>query len=239
MQQFTAIGTYTDNSTANITSSVTWSSSASGVATISNVVASQGVATAVATGQSTITATSGSMVGSTTLTASNGDDAYEPNSSKTVVDVRPVGGTNSPNLRVLTATKTIQNLVMNDAADWFKFQTQGVGTTANSLTISFTPASGDLDLYLYLSDGSTLLRSAANDFGVGNVSPETISLAGVPSGTYYAVVVPHTTGGTNPNYTLQITALAPPATTPTSPIATRRPWTFSRLEERTRRTSGC
>ena len=43
-------------------------------------------------------------------------------------------------------------------------------------------------------------------------SPETISLAGVPAGTYYAVVTPHTAGfGRSPGYTpLQIT---PPAAT--------------------------
>ena len=130
------------------------------------------------------------------------------------MDLQPAGGTNSPNLGVLTATKTIQNLVMNDAADWFKFQTQGVGTTANSLTVSFDPNAGDMDLTLYRADGATVVRSAANDFGVGNASPETISLAGVPVGTYYAVVTPHTAGFGIANYTLQIT---PPAATGDDP----------------------
>jgi hypothetical protein len=52
-EQFTATGTYSNLSTANLTDSVTWSSSKKATATIS----SQGLATGVATGVVTITAT--------------------------------------------------------------------------------------------------------------------------------------------------------------------------------------
>lgn len=62
-QQFVAVGTYTDGSTADVTSEVTWTSSNAGVATIS----SAGVATGVAGGSTSIVATSGSVSGSTTL----------------------------------------------------------------------------------------------------------------------------------------------------------------------------
>jgi hypothetical protein len=61
---FTATGTYSDSSTQNITTQVSWSSSKTSVATIN----SSGVASAVAGGNSTITATQGSINGSTTLT---------------------------------------------------------------------------------------------------------------------------------------------------------------------------
>ncbi len=135
-----------------------------------------------------------------------GDDPYEPNNDKPTVDTAPAGGVNSPNLGILTATKTINNLVMNDAADWFRFQTQGVGGINNSVSVTFDTNAGDLDLYLYAADGTTLMRSAPNDpFGANN-SPETISLAGIPSGTYYAVVKPHATGFGIDNYTLTIAA---------------------------------
>jgi hypothetical protein len=63
-QQFTATGTYSDSSTQNLTSSVTWSSTNTAAATIS----SAGLATAAGTGTTTISATSGSISGSTTLT---------------------------------------------------------------------------------------------------------------------------------------------------------------------------
>jgi uncharacterized protein YjdB len=63
-QQFTATGTYSDGSTANITSSVSWSSSAAAVATIN----AAGLATAVTTGSTTITATLTGISGTATLT---------------------------------------------------------------------------------------------------------------------------------------------------------------------------
>jgi hypothetical protein len=63
-QQFTATGTYSDASTENLTSSVTWSSSQTGTATIT----SGGLATAIAAGSTTITATLGAISGNTTLT---------------------------------------------------------------------------------------------------------------------------------------------------------------------------
>ena len=172
--------------------------------------------------------------------AATGDDPYEPNSDKATVDGDTAGATNSPNLGVLTATKTIQNLVMDDAADWFKFQTQGVGTTANSVTVSFDPNAGDMDLTLYGSNGTTVVRSAANDFGVGNASPETISfLAGVVAGTYYAVVLTHTAGFGIASYTLQITSPAATGDDPYEPNSDKVTVDGGTAGgQRTRRTSG-
>jgi hypothetical protein len=67
-KQFTATGAYSDNTAQNLTATVTWSSSSTGVATISNAAGSRGLATSAATGSTTITATSGDVSGSTTLT---------------------------------------------------------------------------------------------------------------------------------------------------------------------------
>lgn len=63
-QQFTATGTYSDGTTNDITSTTTWTSSSTSVATIN----SSGLATAVSAGSTTITATSGNISGTTTLT---------------------------------------------------------------------------------------------------------------------------------------------------------------------------
>jgi 6-phosphogluconolactonase (cycloisomerase 2 family)/uncharacterized protein YjdB len=63
-QQFTATGTYTDNSAQNITNTAAWSSSATGTATIN---ASTGLATAVAIGTTTITATQNAISGNTNM----------------------------------------------------------------------------------------------------------------------------------------------------------------------------
>ncbi|GFO53710.1 hypothetical protein GMSM_07170 [Geomonas sp. Red276] len=54
---FILIGTYSDNSTADVTSTATWSTSAANVATVSDATGTKGTATAVAAGTATITAT--------------------------------------------------------------------------------------------------------------------------------------------------------------------------------------
>jgi hypothetical protein len=63
-QQFTATGTYADSSTQNLTSQVIWNSSSTPTATIN----SSGLATAVAAGPTTISATLGVVSGNTLLT---------------------------------------------------------------------------------------------------------------------------------------------------------------------------
>jgi uncharacterized protein YjdB len=63
-QQFMATGTYSDGSTQNLTTSVTWSSSSQGVATIS----SAGLAMGTGVGTTNVGASLGAVSGSTTLT---------------------------------------------------------------------------------------------------------------------------------------------------------------------------
>ena len=66
--QFTAVGTFADNSTENLTDQVAWASTATSMATISNTAGSQGLATTVAQGPTTISATLDGITGSTVLT---------------------------------------------------------------------------------------------------------------------------------------------------------------------------
>jgi hypothetical protein len=63
-QQFTATGKYSNDTTSDISSAVTWKSSDPGVATID----SRGGATAVSAGTTTISASSGGISGTTNLT---------------------------------------------------------------------------------------------------------------------------------------------------------------------------
>jgi len=63
-QQFTATGTYTDNSTQNLSSQVTWASATTATATIST----GGLATGAGAGTSSISATLSGVSGSTILT---------------------------------------------------------------------------------------------------------------------------------------------------------------------------
>jgi uncharacterized protein YjdB len=67
-QQFAATGTYSDNTTHDLSATVAWTSATAATATIS----STGLATSVAAGTTLITATSGTVSGSTTLTVTIG-----------------------------------------------------------------------------------------------------------------------------------------------------------------------
>jgi uncharacterized protein YjdB len=68
-----ATGTYADNTTRDLTSVVTWSSSAPGVAFVSNASGSRGLVTALSLGTTTITATDATtgLSGSSTLTVTS------------------------------------------------------------------------------------------------------------------------------------------------------------------------
>jgi len=67
-EQFTAIGTFSDNSMREITTSVTWTSATPDVATISNTTSFNGLVTPVKTGVATVTAKSGSISSFTAVT---------------------------------------------------------------------------------------------------------------------------------------------------------------------------
>jgi Ca2+-binding RTX toxin-like protein len=126
------------------------------------------------------------------------DDAYEDNDSKAITDARPAGGVNSPNLGTLTTTKTINTLAMSDSADWYKFQMNGLGYSTHYVRLNFTHSQGDLDLYVYKSDGVTLVGSSA-----GKTGTEQVGLNAQPAGTYYVKVM-GASGAYNPNYSLLI-----------------------------------
>ena len=72
-ESFMAMGMYSDNSTVDLTSQVTWGSSDTSVATISNDSGTQGLATAVGDGTSSISASLDGISGSTTITVSTAD----------------------------------------------------------------------------------------------------------------------------------------------------------------------
>src|SRR4030095_6807370 len=70
-QQFAATGLFTDNSTQDLTTQVTWASSDEAVATVSNADGSNGLATTAGLGTTTVSATSGAVSGDTTLTVTD------------------------------------------------------------------------------------------------------------------------------------------------------------------------
>ncbi|HEX3482219.1 MAG TPA: Ig-like domain-containing protein, partial [Kofleriaceae bacterium] len=70
-QAFTATGTFSDATTHALTDQVTWASSVTAVAQISNADGSRGVATGLAVGTTSITATLGGITGTATLTVTD------------------------------------------------------------------------------------------------------------------------------------------------------------------------
>src|SRR5262249_21358075 len=139
-QQFTATGTYSDASTQNLTSQVTWQSSNTGVATVN----AGGVATGAGTGTSTILATLGATSGSTGLTVSAGPLTITTNAL-------PAGTTGAAYSTTLAATGGTPPYTWSLAAG-----TLPAGLTlANTGAISGTPtATGTSNFTVQVSGGA-------------------------------------------------------------------------------------
>jgi len=145
--QFTATGTYSNGTTANVTSSATWTSSTTSVATVSST--TKGLATAVAAGTSTISASVGTVKGSTVLTV--------PAATLQSITVAPNGvslglnGTQQFTATGLYSDGSTQNLT--NAVTWTSGTpaTVSVGGTglatvllANNTAVAITATSGSI-----------------------------------------------------------------------------------------------
>ena len=107
-QQFTATGTYSDGSSANLTALVTWSVADPSIAAISNAAGSNGLATASGIGSTRVTASStGGVSGSVTLTVSSSSAyVYTVNQGDNTVSQYTIGsgGVPAPVLPVSTVS---------------------------------------------------------------------------------------------------------------------------------------
>jgi hypothetical protein len=123
---FTAKGSYSDGTTQDVTTSVTWSTSQSSIATISNGAGSQGQAIALGAGTTSITATLGPISASTNLTVVNANIvsiAIQPNPA-TLVQGDKI---------LLTAQATLRDGSISDitaACNWSSNDT-GIATVSN------------------------------------------------------------------------------------------------------------
>lgn len=134
-----------------------------------------------------------------TVDGERGDDVFENNDTRATAF----------NLGTLTQTRFIDDLVLADGNDFFKFTMSARGTTSDFARITFDHSLGNLAFRLYTTSGS-LLRSSntANNF-------EQLSLNNLNAGTYVLRVFA-AAGVRNPHYTLEIDpAVVAPAPTPT------------------------
>ena len=172
--QFAASGMFDDTNTGDVTSLVTWSSSNSAVATISNAAGSQGLATGVAVGTTTITATSGSLTSTAQL------------------KVAPSGIVSLTVTPATTSVRQGQTTPFSAVGGFLNGTTQDVtGSTfwtssnANVATISNTPATAGI----------------ATGTAPGAISI-TATATGL-SGSAQLVVLPPTTSGSVPRFAYQ------------------------------------
>ncbi|MGD1078804.1 MAG: N,N-dimethylformamidase beta subunit family domain-containing protein [Candidatus Sulfotelmatobacter sp.] len=184
-EPFTATGTYSDNSTQNITSLVTWSSSNVAVASIS----AAGVASGVAGGTSTITATLGSVTNSTKLTVQPATlvitTAGLPSGTQGVAYsaiLSSSGGTPPVSWTLINNTTLPPGLVMSTAG-------QITGTPTASGTTTFT---------VQVADSGSPMQSATHAFSIAiATSGCPCSIAGNISGSGGNSATVTLTGGTS------------------------------------------
>ena len=203
-EQFTAMGTYSDSSTQNLTTSVTWATSVPGVATISNASGSEGRATSVSTGTTTISATLGSISGSTTLTVT----------TATLVSIAITMA--NP---VLTQGTTIQLTATGTYSD---SSTQNLTTTVTwgssnpgVATISNTP--GSQGLASAVSVGSTMISASLG--GVTGTTTLTVTAALLVS-----IAVTPATASIGVGATQQFTAMGTYSDSSTQNLTTSVTW---------------
>jgi uncharacterized protein YjdB len=169
-QQFIATGTYSDNSTQPITGSVSWSSSNTGVATISDTIPTKGLALGVSAGTTNITATSGTITSPaavlTVTSASATSLAISPDPASMALDVS----------QQFTATATFSDGTTQDVTNvstWTSGSTsvatvtvsglvtaKNLGTT--NISAAFESVSGSSPLTVDASNLTSIEIQAAN-----------------------------------------------------------------------------
>lgn len=172
--QFMALGTFSTNYRDDVTSSVTWSSSDNAIATISNAPGSKGLASAISSGTTTITATSGAVSASTTLTVTD----WTLHNSGVSSDLYRVAWAGS---QFVAAGA---NGIILTSSDGKTFQQRSSGTSTALYDVA---RSGNT--FVVVGDGGTVLTSSDGVMWTPQVSGTTNSLYGaVWSGSKFVAV---------------------------------------------------
>lgn len=152
-RQFAATGVFTDNSTQDLTSAATWSSSAPSVASVSNEAATKGRAKGLEVGSSTIGAAYGGLTGSTTLTVS---DAVLTGLQVTpATSSRPKGATQQ-----FTAIGTFSDQTTSDVTE----DENLVWSSADASIATISNAAGSSGQARGVTEGSTTITATSGEF---------------------------------------------------------------------------
>lgn len=163
-KQFMALGTFSNNLRGDVTSSVIWSSSDNAIATISNEPGSNGIASSISTGSTTITATSGAISGSTSLTVT----AWTLQNAGTSSDINRVVWAGTQFIAVGT------NGTILTSSDGKTFQQRSSGTTTALYDVA-----GSGNTFVVVGTNGTILTSPDGVAWAPQVSGTVNSLYGV------------------------------------------------------------
>jgi len=197
-QQFTATGTYSDSTTQNLTNSVTWASSAPGVATIG----ATGLAAGVAPGTTTISAALGAVTGNMVLTVNPppgllGNSVTFTTSETGSVTITPLGGPSSP--EVVNGGSIFGFCVGPNADNCVSSGVSGsVTITANQVSFTFfgstDPATGTF--VIQINGFTTTINNVTYDsgalaggtFGLTSFTTNSMTFTGTASGAGFNAI---------------------------------------------------
>lgn len=164
-QQFTATGTYSDNSVQDLTASVTWVSSSIGVATISDTASSKGLSTAVSPGTSTISASLGTVAANTALTVTP--------ATLIALAVAPANPSLPVGLsRQFSVTGTYSDNSTRDLT------TAAIWSSSNTAVVKPTDLAAEKGLFSAVAVGSATIGAASGSLSTSttvNVTPATLT----------------------------------------------------------------
>ncbi len=175
-----ATGTFSDGSTADVTTAVTWATSAPTVAGVSNAPGSQGTVTGLASGTATVTATLAGITGSATVTVTA--------TTLTSIRVTPANPTLPARIRVrFTATATYSDGTSADVTArvaWASTDPTVVPIARTGDAITFGPGTATITATLGgVTGSSTVTVSSARLTGIA-LAPTSLPLPLRGTGTF-------------------------------------------------------
>ena len=201
-QQFTATATYSDGSMANVSSTATWTAASTAVATIN----AAGLATGVAAGSTTMTASFSGSTGTATLTVT------------------------APTVKSIAVSPSAPNITVGVAQQFTATATYTNGVTANvSSTANWTSSSaavatiGSTGLATAVAVGSSTITAS-----MGGVSGTAMLTVSAPSATSVtAIAVTPSPASFAMGATQQFTATATYGNGSTANVTTTASWTVA------------
>src|SRR5208282_2256886 len=179
-EPFSAVGTFTDGSTRDLTTQATWTSSNTAVATVGST---WGLARGLTPGTTTITATVGTVSASVTLTVTN--------ATLVVISVTPTGGAIAPATNLtFTATGTFSDSstqIITSDSTWASDNVAVATVGSGSVVTAVAPGTANISATFNGVTGSAPLNVSSVTLVSIAVNPATAVLAPASRRAYTAI----------------------------------------------------